>query len=433
MEPSSGPPRPALQPLADGDPVLGASHLARFEFSDAGTKILMVEWMPEAKDAGTGETAAITTATTTTTTAAADTDADAAADANEARTTEQSQAGTQPSGGLPTVVEGEGVDTATAAAATTNTATFDSTSTAGANAHDAGAAISGPESAAWQVSWPGKSTFLPARDMDVDGDEAASSSSSSSGTNNNNNNSPRRRRIYFLLPVETPVPATVTITPPGRRDDPIRVEPLPAIFPESLVSSVTAGPRGVLHTIWAKKRLSELEREMDAEMRANAESVGLEMALAEKQWIESNFFAQPPPSSSSASAAAAAAPTSPPRSPLYGRMAEKLSGLRLATSPADLVPSANTFTGAAAGGFSQTLSPSGNDDFAVPSFTSLAGGANAAAAPISLDAALHGDAAVSAVATPPPNKPSADGDDDLFALPMSPRSPEMKMSPFSFL
>lgn len=337
MEPSSGPPRPALQPLADGDPVLGASHLARFEFSDAGTKILMVEWMPEAKDAGTGETAAITATTTTTTTtitadADAGADADAAADTNEARTTEQSQAGTQPSGGLPAVAEGEGVDTATAAAAatpaatTTNTATFDSTSTSGASAHDAGAAISGPESAAWQVSWPGKSTFLPARDMDVDGDEA------SSGTNTNNS-SPRRRRIYFLLPVETPVPATVTITPPGRGDDPIRVEPLPAIFPESLVSSVTPGPRGVLHTIWAKKRLSELEREMDAEMRANAESVGLEMALAEKQWIESNFFAQPP------SSASAAAPTSPPRSPLYGRMAEKLSGLRLATSPADLVPS----------------------------------------------------------------------------------------------
>lgn len=34
----------------------------------------------------------------------------------------------------------------------------------------------------------------------------------------------------------------------------------------------------------------------------------------------------------------------------------------------------------------------------------------------------------------PPNRPaSKDNEDDLFALPMSPRSPDMKKSPFSAL
>ena len=34
----------------------------------------------------------------------------------------------------------------------------------------------------------------------------------------------------------------------------------------------------------------------------------------------------------------------------------------------------------------------------------------------------------------PPNRPAAKGgEDDLFALPMSPRSPDMKKSPFSAL
>jgi hypothetical protein len=176
------------------------------------------------------------------------------------------------------------------------------------------------DAAAWEVSWAGKSTFLPARDTD-DEDDA-------------------RRRVYFMLPPDAPVPATVTVSCPGRPS--IVLKPLPAIFPEHF--HVESGPRGVLHTIWAKKRLRELELEMEAELRANAESVGLEMALAEKQWIVDNFLRAPPsspPASSSnttSSSNSAAAATSP-RSPVSGRLGDKLKGLRLATSPADLVPS----------------------------------------------------------------------------------------------
>ena len=49
--------------------------------------------------------------------------------------------------------------------------------------------------------------------------------------------------------------------------------------------------------------------------------------------------------------------------------------------------------------------------------------------PISLDAALKGDA----VAVSAPVRLDRDMEDDLFALPLSPRSPDMKKSPFSAL
>ncbi|PTB64108.1 hypothetical protein BBK36DRAFT_27282, partial [Trichoderma citrinoviride] len=331
-------------------------HLARFEFSDHGTKILMVEWYP----------------------------------------------------GAPTLA---GQDT-------TTTPSVDVVSSD--KAHDSTVV----DAAAWEVSWAGKSTFLPARDTD-DEDDA-------------------RRRVYFMLPPDAPVPATVTIACPGRPS--LVLKPLPAIFPEHFHAE--SGPRGVLHTIWAKKRLRELELEMEAEMRVNPESVGLEMALAEKQWIVDNFLRAPPspPPASNATAMA-------PRSPVSGRLGDKLKGLRLATSPADLVPSpagkhlihtclihhhmttyaipslrsfiapkpANTFT--SPDSQSHMLSPLGGD-IAVSSFSAIS--RTRPTGPMSLDAALKGDAV--------PSQPDAqDAEDDLFALPMSPRSPDMIKSPFSAL
>jgi hypothetical protein len=300
----------------------------------------------------------------------------------------------------------------------------DTNSTAGDAVDNASAAparvSSNPvaNAAVWEVSWPGKSTFLPARDTD-ENDE--------------------RRRVYFMLPPEAQVPATVTITRPGRAS--LVLKPLPAIFPEHFQAE--SGPQGVLHTIWAKKRLRELELEMEAEMRTNAESVGLEMALTEKQWIIDNFLRAP----------AAPAPTSP-RSPVSGRLGDKLKGLRLATSPADLVPSpagkppvrerrenpllnhsaarhlkltqsapdlANTFT--SLDSQSHMLSPLGGD-IAVSSFAAIS--RSRPSGPISLDAALSGDTATL-------QSSSNDAEDDLFAMPMSPRSPDMIKSPFSAL
>lgn len=172
----------------------------------------------------------------------------------------------------------------------------------------------------WQVSWEGKSSHLP-----VD-DEAP-------GTN---------KRVYFLLPPGAPVPPVVTITRPDGVS--MTTRPLPAIFPPGLIAhSSETGTRGILHTIWAKKRLYELQNEMETEMRTNAESIGLEIALQEQQWISKHFGVTPKAGTSakadsSASSAPEALPGSvSPRSPIGGRLGEKLKGLRLATSAADLV------------------------------------------------------------------------------------------------
>jgi hypothetical protein len=169
----------------------------------------------------------------------------------------------------------------------------------------------GPSAGDWEVSWEGKTTFLPTRDQDT-------------GT---------QKRVYFLLPPGAPVPPLVTIA--QSRGQAFTTKPLPAIFPPGLgVSHRDVGKRGVLHTIWAKKRLSELQDEITSEMKANGESVGLEMALQEKTWILEHFgLGEPTPASSQP----LASPLSP-KSPTFGRLGEKLKGLKLATSPADLTP-----------------------------------------------------------------------------------------------
>lgn len=247
MDPASVAPRSD----AESDhhpPAITTAHLARFEFSDEGTKILMVEWQPEAELDSTGA------------------DADGA-----------TAAAPHPD------------------AAGAVTSTPEQPQDAPAPEADAG----------WEVSWPGKSTLLPARDADQDGS---------------------KRRVYFLLPEDVSVPPTVTIARRGQSS--LVLKPLPAIFPPGF--DAEPGSRGVLHTLWAKKRLRELDREMEAEMKTNAESVGLQMAYSEKQWIIETFLT--PPTSHMT------LPLSP-KSPITGRLGEKLKGLRLATSPDDLLPS----------------------------------------------------------------------------------------------
>lgn len=251
MDPSaSEAPRPEDVELVEAtDPAIGeltTTHLARFEFSDAGSKILMVEWVPDAV-------------------------------------------------GPPVANDDSGVD----------------------------------EDTPWEVSWPGKQTFLPARDSEHQLSPTTSDKSSSEPS--------PRRRIFFLLPPNSPVPTDVTITPPSR--PPITLKPLPAIFPEGFFLDEAAGPRGVLHTIWAKKRLRELQKEIEDEMRSNAESVGVEMALAEKQWIADNFLPRSEEEQKIKSIGDAGMTPISPRSPIGGKLGEKLKGLRLGTSPADLVPS----------------------------------------------------------------------------------------------
>lgn len=159
----------------------------------------------------------------------------------------------------------------------------------------------------WEVSWESKTTMLSTRATEG-----------------------RLHRIYFLLSPGTNIPKLVKLSQAG--GECIQINPLPAIFPPELgVSATTHGRRGVLHTLWAKKRLSVLQQEIALEMK-NGEGVGLEMAMQEKQWIEENFGISPRPVPD---LQYTTSPTSP-RSPGGGRLAEKLKGLKLGTTPSEL-------------------------------------------------------------------------------------------------
>ncbi|KAI1330921.1 hypothetical protein F5Y16DRAFT_319491 [Xylariaceae sp. FL0255] len=257
----------------------------------------------------------------------------------------------------------------------------------------------------WEVSWEGKTATFALNDND----DFSSSSSPSSPM----------LRIYFLLRENASIPPSVTMThkPTART---LVTKCMPGIFTPGLgVSQPDTGKRGVLHTIWAKKRLAELQDEINKELQDNSEGVALEMALQERQWVIDHFgledpYAQqhppPPPTPQS------------PRSPIGGRLGEKLRGLKLATSPNDL----NNTTGS---NLRHTFQPFLQHHS--PATVAASGPQvlkpNTDGALASLDAVVNNAQPIA------PISQSKDTEDDLFALPMSPRSPEMKASPFSFL
>ncbi|KAK4044588.1 hypothetical protein C8A01DRAFT_12086 [Parachaetomium inaequale] len=273
------------------------------------------------------------------------------------------------------------------------------------------------ESSDWEVTWEAKGAVLPVRDVEPE-----------AGSN--------IRRVYFLLPPGAPVPALVDITRRrGSSEDGagaghmLRTKPMPAIFPAELTSQQDAGRRGVLHTIWAKRRLAELQAEIAAEMRTNGESVGLEMAMQEQQWIVDHFGLAPDPGMPQPTKLhipqSSASPASP-RSPVGGRLGEKLRGLKLATSPADLAAASQAAKSAQAPRMQPLVTSVSPPATGVSTVPGSSGGGVA-----SLDAIVGSGVAPVAAAR-------VDGGDDateedLFALPMSPRSPEMKRSPFSIL
>lgn len=186
----------------------------------------------------------------------------------------------------------------------------------------------------WRVEWEGKRAVLPADGHDHDHDHM--------------------KRVYFLLPPNVSIPPVVSLTYepssgestdiPGTTRHTLQLNPLPAIFPPELGDTATsAGKKGVLHTVWAKKRLQSLEQEIREECRSNVEGVALQMALQEREWIEENFGVKASTSTSTPTrdgpesieipAPAAFTPISP-TSP--GKMVQKLKGLRLRTGEGDL-------------------------------------------------------------------------------------------------
>ena len=318
----------------------------------------------------------------------------------------------------------------------------------------------------WHISWEGKKTILPASD-------------SKQGP---------LHRLYFLLGPGTPIPKSITLTyrPKSSTREPIvrRTAPLPAIFPPELGATAReAGKKGVLHTIWAKKRLQSLQNEIDGEASTNTESVGLAMAVQEKEWIEQHFGVAARPTEQPGRiiipslADLNGPPLSPatPRSPGGGRLLEKLKGLKIGTTERELTTTTGSGGKNADGGpayaEANPLSPE-TGDVAMSSFSAIKGfnpaslaakppqlPAYAAAAPAappqptsrftaqeppsslvalqqqqqghgmaSLDALSSGRGQVGGGAAA---SQSAD-EDELFAVPMSARSPDMAKSPFSF-
>ncbi|KAJ5163239.1 uncharacterized protein N7500_005069 [Penicillium coprophilum] len=311
----------------------------------------------------------------------------------------------------------------------------------------------------WNVSWAGKTSILPA-------DERPSDS---------------LRRFYFLLPPNTTIPPVVTLyyeprstpsnatdfadSPPSKPRDALRLNPLPAIFPAELgATGRAAGKKGVLHTIWAKKRLRVLEAEIAAETRNNIEGIALHMAIQEKEWIEENFGvgsrAVDPVASSHDSSNSSSIYPATPVSPISGRkLSDKLKGLKLQTSSRDLAVN-DGFTPNTA----HLLSPQ-SPDVAVSSFSSFRNVAHrhihsmptpdtnptptpsshinpsgpeflkpvAFFPPSALQEAQqksdHGGFASMGVIT---RTPSNDSGEELFAKALSPRSPDLPRSPFSF-
>ncbi|KAI5919511.1 hypothetical protein F4810DRAFT_500986 [Camillea tinctor] len=267
----------------------------------------------------------------------------------------------------------------------------------------------------WVVSWEGKETTFSLNDKNDEGGAKPT------------------KRVYFLIPSNAPVPPTVTIShPPTGRT--LITKAMPAIFAPGLgVSTHDAGKRGVLHTIWAKKRLAELQEEIRKELLNNSEGIGLEMAIQEREWIIDHFGLVDPhgPPAAGAAVASAERPAPPPtpqspRSPVGGRLGEKLKGLKLATTPADLANNHSNLNLRQQHPV-QSLSPPDVTNSTAQSRPAHPGSGSAGVA--SLDAVIGGGNNQAAVAL----TPGKEIEDELFALPMSPRSPEMKTSPFSFL
>ncbi|KAK7940803.1 uncharacterized protein PG986_013190 [Apiospora aurea] len=289
----------------------------------------------------------------------------------------------------------------------------------------------------WEVSWEGKTTKIPAQ-SERDGSET--------------------QRVYFLIPSDITVPPVIQISH-FRSGRVLSTKPMPAIYTPALGVDTRkdVGKRGVLHTIWAKKRMSQLQNEIRREMGNNSEGIALVMAVQERDWIAEHFGLPNPDAAGQAPDTRHIPPTpQSPRSPVGGRLGEKLRGLKLVTNASDFTTSspgkspspmhstdlvyfslylfAPTRGEALCSWFFlghqqhhlYSLSPD-TSDIAIPSTTAFAAGVAKMGTPgtvASLNAIVSGDE---------PGAKSQETEDELFMLPMSPRSPEMKKSPFSLL
>lgn len=224
-------------------------------------------------------------------------------------------------------------------------------------------ASTAPIAGEWTVGWEGKSVAAIVPTEAQTKTEPSVLSATEGGVQRcTGQERGQLHRLYFLLPQWARVPGTVVLTltgarqtgeeqlpphaKPGQHGERIvwRTHPLPAIYPAALGNSARAsGKRGVLHTVWAKKRLQSLASEIEVEQLQNPEGVSLDLAIQERDWIERNFGVKTrKPKDSTVNAiedrspiasAAQVSLNSPssPKSPGRGLLLEKLKGLKLAT------------------------------------------------------------------------------------------------------
>jgi hypothetical protein len=335
----------------------------------------------------------------------------------------------------------------------------------------------------WTVSWDGKpkhdpsllaesewAAGLPSSSSPVSGSGASAAASPSTaagdeaGPERAGGAQPRAdaHRVYFFLGARRAAPAAVSISlapAAGGPADPVvvwEVRPQPAQVAEEEEQEVEDGGKGPLHTRWATRRLASLAREIAEEARRNCEGVALQMALGERDFIERNFGVGAGARGGGGRgaglqvrpAAHGEAPLSPhsPLSPGGSRLSDRLRGLKLQTGGAGddevAVPLCKGRRERLAAASSSPLPPSSSSVDAAPAAPAASSPpANNPPTPAATAPQPTGMSSIGAVLAAPGESAAAEeteeeeeeeGADKLFALPLSPRSPEMAKSPFSF-
>ncbi|KAF2666063.1 hypothetical protein BT63DRAFT_427855 [Microthyrium microscopicum] len=291
----------------------------------------------------------------------------------------------------------------------------------------------------WTVSWEGKPPHvLPAEEKAEiasphDDDSAPSTADSEVSMRQSSH------RLYFFLGPKKSVPATVTLTltPSDNKSQPIvwKTNPLPAIFPAGLANSKTKNGKGVLHNIWAEKRLEKLGREIQEEAQSNCEGIALQMAISEKEWIEEKFgLATKPRTLNIRPHDIPQSPTSP-LSPTGRRLSEKLRGLKLQTVDSPVRPANEEVAVPLCRGKVQKLAAAAESAPAPqPQITAILPPVSTFNTPQTASSLFSIGALLSGQATPSTGLSMHQHaeEEELFALPLSPRSPDMAKSPFSF-
>jgi hypothetical protein len=90
--------------------------------------------------------------------------------------------------------------------------------------------------------------------------------------------------------------------------------------------------------------VSQLQDEINQEMRENSEGVALHMAVEERDLLVQEFGLGDPSGTLRAPLNTVRPTLKSPRSPIGGKLGEKLRGLKLATSPAELANPGGRFS-----------------------------------------------------------------------------------------